>query len=305
MIDPRLKGKVALITGANHGIGAATALALGKQGVKIFASFFRPPCQYSEAELERAEKAGIGGDVLYRAMQQKPISQLVNQFRDTEMTISALEMDLTDETNISKLFDVCEEELGPVDILINNHTHCVLETFDPEQTSRDESGIFLATAANIDAHFVINSRAYALMMQAYLNQYLENDLSWGRIVNTSTDAAHCHPLNISYAASKHAIESYSRSAACELGKYGITVNVIAPGPVQTGYIYRRMKKRLQNLHPCGESASLKMWLMSQFSSVLNRRDGSQDSCCMLVVAIEFPNKYVAYFWLVNYSKTRK
>ena len=236
MIDPKLKGKVALITGANHGIGAATALALGKQGVKIFASSFRPPCQYSEAELERAEKAGIGGDVLYRAMQQKPISQLVNQFRDTGMTISALEMDLTDETNISKLFDVCEKELGPVDILINNHTHCVLETFDPEQISTDGSGIFLSTAANVDAHFVINSRAYALMMQAYLNQYLKNNLSWGRIVNTSTDAAHCHPLNISYAASKHAIESYSRSAACELGKYGITVNVVAPGPVQTGYI---------------------------------------------------------------------
>lgn len=236
MIDPKLKGKVALITGANHGIGAATALALGRQGVKVFASFFRPPCQYSEVELKRAEAAGIGSDIFYQAMQQKPISQLVDQFKDAEMTLSVLEADLADETNISKLFEACEEELGPVDILINNHTHCVLETFDPEQTSTDGSGIFLSTAANIDAHFVINTRAYALMMQAYLKQYLKNGLSCGRIVNTSTDAAHCHPLNISYAASKHAIESYSRSAACELGKYGITVNVIAPGPIQTGYI---------------------------------------------------------------------
>ena len=251
MIDPRLEGKVALITGANHGIGAATALALGRQGVKVFASFFRPSCQYSEGELTRAEKSGIGGDALYRAMQQKPISELVNQFRAAGMAISALEVDLADETNIFKLFDVCEAKLGPVDILINNHTHCVLETFDPEQTSTEGSGIFLSTAANIDAHFVINSRAYALMMQAYLNQYLKNGLNWGRIVNTSTDAAHCHPLNISYAASKHAIESYSHSAACELGKYGITVNVIAPGPIQTGYIFPEDEAALAKSTPLG------------------------------------------------------
>ncbi len=251
MIDPKLNGKVALITGANHGIGAATALALGKQGVKIFASFFRPPRPYSETELQRAEKAGIGGDVLYRAMQQKPISELVNQFRDAGMTISTLAADLADATNISKLFDACAEELGPVDILINNHTHCVLETFDPEQTSTEGSGIFLSTAANIDAHFVINSRSYALMMQAYLNQYLKHGLRWGRIVNTSTDAAHCHPLNISYAASKHAIESYSHSAACELGKYGITVNVVAPGPIQTGYIEPENEKVIAKSTPLG------------------------------------------------------
>lgn len=251
MINTKLKGKVALITGANHGIGAATALALGNQGVKVFASFFRPPPQYSETELKKAEEAGLGGDVLYRAMQQKPIEYLVNQFEEADMKISVLEADLADETNISKLFDACEKELGPVDILINNHTHCVLETFDPEQTSKDGRGVFLPTSSSIDAHFAINSRAYVLMMQTYLKQYLKNGLNWGRIVNTSTDAAHCHPLNISYAASKHAIESYSRSAACEMGKYGITVNVIAPGPIQTGYITPEAEKEIAASTPLG------------------------------------------------------
>ena len=77
--------------------------------------------------MRRAEAAGVGGDVFYQAMQQKPIFELVSQFRDGGMTLSVLEVDLADETNISKLFDTCEEELGPVDILINNHTHCVLK----------------------------------------------------------------------------------------------------------------------------------------------------------------------------------
>ena len=251
MIDTKLKSKVALITGANHGIGAATALALGAQGVKVFASFFRPLPQYSEAELRKAEETGLGGDVFYRAMQQNPIEHLVNQFEEEDMRISVLEADLADETNISKLFDACEKKLGPVDILINNHTHCVLETFDLEQTSKDERGIFLTTASSIDAHFTINARAYVLMMQVYLKRYLKNGLSWGRIVNTSTDAAHCHPRNISYAASKHAIESYSRSAACEMGKYGITVNVIAPGPIQTGYVTPEAEKEIAKSTPLG------------------------------------------------------
>ena len=78
----------------------------------MFVSFFHPPPQYSETELKKAEETGLGGDVLYRAMQQKPIEHLVNQFEEGGMKISVLEADLADETNISKLFDTCEQALG-------------------------------------------------------------------------------------------------------------------------------------------------------------------------------------------------
>ncbi len=71
MIDPQLKGKVAIITGANHGIGAAAAKSLADQGAKVFVTYYLPECSYSRDELDEAQKAGVGGDRLYCAMQQQ------------------------------------------------------------------------------------------------------------------------------------------------------------------------------------------------------------------------------------------
>ncbi len=236
VIDPQLEGKVALITGANHGIGAATAKALARQGVKLFITYYRGPELYSEEALEKARQAGIGGPVLYAARQQQSADPLVRQIRARGGVAVAHEADLADPGNVPLLFDLCEECIGPVDILVNNHTHCVLETFDPARVTEQGFGVRLTTADGIDRHFAVNARACALMMTEYLQRYLKRGADWGRIVNLSTDAASAHAANISYAASKHAIESYSRSAAAEMGRYGITVNVVAPGPIQTGYL---------------------------------------------------------------------
>ena len=236
MIDPQLEGRIILITGANHGIGAATAKAFATQGARVFITYYRDTCPYSEQELAKAREAGVGGDVLHRAMQQQSVEPLVGALRSQGGVAVACEVDLGVVDSIPKLFDLCEAKLGPVDILVNNHTHCVLETFDPALESNKGSGIRLITAAGIDAHFSVNARSYALMMSEYLSRYLKRGAEWGRIINVSTDAAHAHVANVSYAASKHAIESYSRSAAAEVGKYGITVNIVAPGPIQTGYI---------------------------------------------------------------------
>jgi len=89
------------------------------------------------------------------------------------------------------------------------------------------------------------------MMGEYVQRYLDRGANWGRIINISTDAAHEHVANVSYAASKHAIESYTRSAARELGQYGITVNAVAPGPTQTGYITPEAEVELAAGTPLG------------------------------------------------------
>jgi 3-oxoacyl-[acyl-carrier protein] reductase len=236
VIDPQLEGRVVLITGANHGIGAATARAFASQGAQVFITYYRDTSPYSGKELAEAREAGVGGDRLHQAMQQRSAEPLVREIRARGGVAVACEADLGVAEFIPTLFDLCEAKLGPVDVLVNNHTYCVLETFDPALVSDKESGIHLLTAAGIDAHFAVNARGYALMMLEYLSRYLKRGAEWGRIINVSTDAAHAHVANVSYAASKHAIESYSRSAAAEIGKYGVTVNVVAPGPVQTGYI---------------------------------------------------------------------
>jgi 3-oxoacyl-[acyl-carrier protein] reductase len=251
MIDPGLEGRVALITGANHGIGAATARALAAQGVRVFASYFRPACPPGDEELRKAIESGVGGPELYWARQRQSADWLIQEIVEHGGQAAAAEADLGNAENIRGVFEQCQSALGPVDILVNNHTLCVHDTFDPAGVRTEGFSVGFFSADVADAHFAVNARAYALMMSEYFRRYLERGANWGRIINISTDAAHAHPASVSYAATKHAIESYSRSAALETGKYGITVNIVAPGPIQTGWLTPEQDAAISEGTPLG------------------------------------------------------
>lgn len=119
-----------------------------------------------------------------------------------------------------------------------------------------ERGIFSrttipATAEALDAHHAVNVRAPALLMADFHRRHVQRDGNWGRIINVSTDGAAAFPSEVSYGASKNALESLSRSAAHEFGPDGITVNIVALGPIQSGWITEDTRPAIQRETPLG------------------------------------------------------
>jgi 3-oxoacyl-[acyl-carrier protein] reductase len=251
MINTGLKSKVVLITGVNnpHGIGAATAKAFATEGAAVFVTYLRLPADVCPTN--------VPGEAFYRSQNTKTADEVVAAVRKHGGKIEAWEADLADPAVISPLFEHAEKAFGPVDILINNAAHCAPDTFipqsqlDSDSRAVDDFPMSAITAEKHDRHFAVNSRAVALMMAEYARRYINRSGSWGRIVNVSTDGASGFNSEVSYGASKHALESYSRAAASELGKYGITVNVVSLGAVQTGWISPELEKEEASHIPLG------------------------------------------------------
>jgi 3-oxoacyl-[acyl-carrier protein] reductase len=258
MINTGLQDKVAIVTGANHGIGAATAITLAEQGVQVFLTYLRLPPLGTPSEQTKAGDTSTPGLALYNFNRAQTADMAVSQIRMLERRAESLEADLTDLDTIPLLFDRAEAAFGSVDILINNADYCVADTFLPPNSDNEAitpSGYAptIITATSHDAHFSVNSRAVALMMAEFARRHIERGKQWGRIINISTDGSDGFVRNVSYGASKFALESYSRAAASELGKYGITVNIVSPGPIQTGYISPELEQHLREEIPLGRT----------------------------------------------------
>ena len=220
-----LSGHVAIVTGANHGIGAATARALASCGASVLVSYFR---------LEDAPDPGIPD--AYRINRASDADHVVAAIRDAGGKAVAAEADLIDAATPARLFELAEAELGPVDILINNATGWRADTFVPDvpdPAGRDHVSV---SAASIDGQFDVDARGSALMIAEFARRHIARSASSGRIVGMTSGGSRGFPGEVSYGAAKAALQNYTMSAAFELAPHGITANMVYPPVTDTGWV---------------------------------------------------------------------
>lgn len=256
MIDPGISRRVALVTGCNrpNGIGAAIARALSSQGAAVALAV--APVSIAFNALTNAVPSALtqrrGGDPTAALTDPELDGRAVlEEIRRSGGTAELFEADLADPGAPVALLDRVEEAVGPVEILVNNAAHS-----RPDTLLSAERGIFSRTTVpvtpeTLDAHHAVNVRAPALLMADFHRRHTRRGGNWGRIVNVSTDGAAAFPSEVSYGASKNGLESLSRSAAHEFGSDGITVNIVAPGPIQSGWITEDMEPTIRRETPLG------------------------------------------------------
>lgn len=233
MVNYNLDNKVALTTGANHGIGAATAKALAAEGVKVFITYYRTSPEDYGVSYKQAKAAKEPGMPLYHFLRTKDAQEVVASIVNKGGTANAWETDLRDSKNVLLLFDKVESEFGSVDILVNNAAEY-----------RNNDAIDTITAEDIEKTYSVNVKATLLLIAEFVKRHKKNKKKWGRIINLSTGPSQCFVGQISYGSSKAAVEAFTRSIAFEVGSFGITVNTVAPGATQTGYMSAQDEKEL-------------------------------------------------------------
>lgn len=193
----RLTGKVALITGGSRGLGCATAIRLAQDGALVAIGYHNNREQ-AEAVVREIIRSGgkavaVGGDL--------------SSCLGIEAFYEELDTKLRSLSNDNRF-----------DILVNNAG--IIHTATIEQT----------TEKAFDRVFNLNTKGAFFIIQQGLTRLRNN----GRIINLSSGLTRfSYPQYIAYAATKGAIEVFTRMLAKQLGERNITVNTVAPGPIDT------------------------------------------------------------------------
>ena len=245
MIDYELKDKVVLITGTNNpkGIGATMALFYAEQGAKVAMVYKKMDFEFKE-ELAKGDCV----DSYFKALAMD-CSEVENAISKITKDYIIIESDISIAKNIVDIFDKIESTLGKVNILINNAAGYPVQDSIFNIQTEDIKGTYETTVQGtimMIQEFI--KRGYEELIDSGFKDIQETSLSqgtnkplsthrhYGRIINFSTDTAQVMTGQIAYGSSKAAIEALTRSIAMEVGYLGVTVNTIAPGPTQTGWM---------------------------------------------------------------------
>jgi NAD(P)-dependent dehydrogenase (short-subunit alcohol dehydrogenase family) len=189
----RLKGRKALITGGDSGIGRAVAIAFAREGADVVINYLPEEQEDAEATLLEIKNAG-----------QKGVG---------------IAKDISDETNAKDLVESAVKELGGIDILVNNAGKQVYVEKLEDLTSEQFEQTF---KTNVFAMFWITQAAVPHMPEGA-----------SIINTTSIQSYQPSPGLLDYASSKGAITAFTKSLAKMLADKGIRVNAVAPGPIWT------------------------------------------------------------------------
>lgn len=220
----KLTGHVALVTGANHGIGAATALMLGSCGASVLLTYLS------------SKDLGASTPDSHRGSRAASADWVVAEIEAAGGTCVAVEADLMDPGTPERLFDVAEQRLGQVDILVNNASGWVADTFKPQESDRHGRSLLPLSADSVDQAFGVDARASALLIAEFARRHTRRGAAWGRIIGLTSGGAIGFPEEVSYGAAKAAQENFTMSAAMELASHGVTANMIHPPVTDTGWV---------------------------------------------------------------------